>query len=155
MKQTKNKIQDDPSIGRLISIIHRYGGTYFHAALAPFNLGHGQVPVLMHIFKNEGINQHEISRYFRLDKGSTSSLIRNLENNGFVNRLQHPDDKRSSQLFITDKTREVMPEIRRIFKKWTAILLERFKKEERDLAFNILEKMMENAQAFLEEERKK
>ena len=90
MKQSAQHLEDDPSIGRLISIIHRYGGTYFHAALAPFNLGHGQVPVLMHIFKNEGINQHDISRYFRLDKGSTSSLIRSLENNGLSKGLSIP-----------------------------------------------------------------
>ena len=148
-------MQDAPSIGRLISIIHRYGGIYFHAALAPYNLGHGQVPVLMYISKNEGINQQEISEYFRLDKGSTSSLIRSLENNGFIKRVPHPDDKRSSRLFITEITREVMPEIREVFKKWTAILLDGFIDEEQNKAFNILEKMMDNAQNYLKEERKK
>ena len=48
-----------------------------------------------------------------------------------------------------------MPVIRGIFKKWTAILLDGFSEEERNLAFNILERMMDNAQNNLKEERKK
>lgn len=52
---------------------------YFHRKLKPYGLGHGQMPVLVHVFNNKRITQHDISHHFYLDKGSTSSLISSLD----------------------------------------------------------------------------
>lgn len=140
------------SIGRLISILHRQARVYFYRKLGPYGLGHGQMPVLMHVFHHEGITQHDISEHFHLDKGSTSSLIRSLEKNNFIQKTQDEEDKRAFNLYITDKTRELMPEFRKIFQGWTNILLIGFTNEEGEQAFDLLNRMIKNSQNFLKGE---
>lgn len=147
-----SKRNREPSIGRLISILHRQARVYFHRKLEPYGLGHGQMPVLMHLFHNEGITQHEISDHFYLDKGSTSSLISSLEKNGFIQKKQDEEDKRVFKLYVTDKTKECMPEFRVIFQRWTNVLLAGFTEEEEEKAFELLNRMIDNTQNYMKGE---
>jgi len=132
------------SIGRLISIIHRQSRVYFHRHLEPYGLGHGQIPILMYIIHHEGTTQHDISRHFQMDKGSTSSLIKNLEKNDFIQKEQNTNDKRCYGLYITDKTRNLLPEFKKIFQGLTEILIEGFTETEKEKSFEILNRMIAN-----------
>lgn len=144
--------KEDHSIGRLISILHRQGQVYFHRKLSPYGLGHGQVPVLMYIVHHEGVMQHGISDHFRLDKGSTSSLIKGLADHGFIFRRQDASDKRVYRLFITEKTKRLLPEFYDIFRGWTEILLDGFNEADQGKAFELLNSMLDNTQFFLARE---
>lgn len=145
--------QDPKSIGRLISILHRQSRVYFHRQLEPYGLGHGQMPVLMYIIHHEGVTQHEVSRHFQMDKGSTSSLIKHLEKNNFIHRETNPDDKRSQGLYITEKTRQLLPEFKKIFRGLTTILTKNFTDEEKEKAFELLNRMIGNLKSHTTDER--
>ncbi len=137
--------QEDQSIGRLISILHRQAQVYFHHKLGPYGLGHGQMPVLMYIVHHEGVTQHNISQHFHLDRGSTSSLIKGLEAHGFVYRQREETDRRVYRLYQTGKTQQLLPDFYAIFRGWTEQLLEGFTDRERELAFDLLNRMLANA----------
>jgi DNA-binding MarR family transcriptional regulator len=143
---------ENKSIGRLISILYRQSKVYFHKKLEPYGLGHGQMPVLMYVIHHNGSTQHDISNHFYLDKGSTSSLIKSLEKNGFVKREQHGEDRRSYKIYTTKKTESLLPEFHSIFQRWTEILLEGFTYDEEEQAFNLLNRMIENTQHNLKGE---
>ena len=144
--------REDQSIGRLISILYRQGQVYFHRKLSPYGIGHGQMPVLMYIHHHEGVTQHQISDHFRLDKGSTSNLIKGLSGHGFISRKQDARDRRVYRLYITDKTKKLLPEFYDIFRGWTEILLNGFSEEDQKKAFELLNGMLDNTQWFLEGE---
>ena len=137
-------MEENKSIGRLISILYRQSKVYFHRKLEPYGLGHGQMPVLMFIIHHKGSTQHDISDHFLLDKGSTSSLIKNLEKNGFIRREQHGEDRRSYKLYPTQKTERLLPEFHQIFQGWTEILLAGFNDDEKEQSFTLLNRMIEN-----------
>ncbi|MFO8234984.1 MAG: MarR family winged helix-turn-helix transcriptional regulator [Bacteroidales bacterium] len=137
------------SIGRLISILYRHSRVYFQRKLAPYGLGHGQIPLLMFIINNNGVSQHEINTYFQLDKGSTSTLISNMEKNGFVRKVRDDADKRSYKLFVTGKTRELLPELKSVFGEWTNILTYNFSESQKEEAFALLNKMIENSEHYI------
>ena len=123
-------MNENKSIGRLISILYRHAKVYFHRNLDGYGLGHGQVPILMYIVHHESITQHQINQHFHLDKGSTSALIKSLEKNDFIYREQDSHDKRAFFLYTTEKTQMLLPELKQIFKGWTDILIKDFYENE-------------------------
>lgn len=143
---------ENQSIGRLISILHRKSYVYFHRKLSSYGLGYGQMPVLMYIIHHEGVTQHDISEHFRLDKGSTSNLVKGLTRNGYLFRKQDETDKRVNRLYITDKTKKLLPEFYEIFRGWTEILLEGFSQRDQDKAFELLNRMLDNTRSSLKGE---
>ena len=144
-------MKEHQSIGRLVSILYRHAKVYFHREMGSYGLGHGQLPLLMYIIMHEKVTQHQINDHFYLDKGSTSSMIKSLEQNGFITRRKDPHDKRSSVLEVTEKTTRLIPEIKQVFRGWTDILLYGFSAKEQEKAFELLNRMIENTINYLDE----
>lgn len=147
--KTEINMNEHKSVGRLISILYRHAKVYFHRKLDGHGLGHGQVPILMHIIHHAPITQHQINQHFHLDKGSTSALIKSLEKNGFIFRKQDNRDKRAYFLYTTEKTQRLLPELKKVFKGWTDILTMGFTPDEKEQAFSLLHRMIENSEQYL------
>ena len=62
-------MENQKSLGKIISIIHRYKHIYLTQHLKKYNIGSAQIPVLKTISCNEGINQEDITRELNIDKG--------------------------------------------------------------------------------------
>ncbi len=137
-------MRENESIGRLVSIIYRWGNIYFSNALNDEELGHGQLKLLMFVGRNEGATQQEVSDYFQMDKGTTSFLIKQLVKHGYVSKQSHEEDKRCKKLYLTDKAQVKFSELSEISKSWTEKLLTDFTDEERQEAFTLLDKMILN-----------
>ena len=155
MTKRESKDQEhrkDQSIGRLISILHRQASVYFHKKLNAYGLGHGQMPVLMYIIHHDGATQHEVSQHFSLDRGSTSGLIKRLEEGGFITRQRDEGDRRVFKLHITRKTKDLLPVFYEIFHGWTRILLDGFNEKEQEQAFELLNRMLGNTRHHLRSE---
>lgn len=141
----------DKSIGKLISILHRKSRVYFERELEPLGIGSGEVKIFSYLAYEPGATQHEITEYFKLDKGTVSYLIKKMDKRGYVRKESDPEDRRSSKLYLTQKAKKKEKEIKRIFLGWTELLLNGFAKEEKKHAFEILERMIENVD-FLNED---
>lgn len=137
--------EQQPSIGRLISILHRTTQVYLQREFEPWGLGHGQVKLLHYIDMHPGICQQDLTDFFRLDKGSTSALISGLEKKGFVRREKDPDDKRAYKILITPKAEEIRPIIKKVFRNWTESLMQGFSDQEKTRIVLDLKKMIRNA----------
>ncbi len=144
--QDSSLIQPDsrPSVGRLLSILHRQTQVYLQKELDPLDLGHGQVRVLRYIDMNPGVRQQDISEYFRLDKGTTSTFIRNLEKKGFVEKELDMEDNRAYRLIASQKAVELRPQLEEIFSKWTDRLLTGFTDSEKNELIEQMERMIRN-----------
>jgi DNA-binding MarR family transcriptional regulator len=51
----------------------------------------------------------DLARRGRLSKQTMTELVRRLERSGLVERRADPDDGRASQIFLTDRSRELEP----------------------------------------------
>lgn len=136
---------EQESIGKWISIIHRYGKVYFEKALKPYNIGSGQFIFLLMLFKKDGISQEAIAEQLRIDKGTTARAIKRLEKEGYVTRKVDPEDKRAYKVYTTQKAVKIQPKIKKILFGWTEILSAGFSEEEKALLLKLLKKMAENA----------
>lgn len=69
------------------------------------------IEILGLLWRNEGINQQEISNQISKDKSSVTYLINNLVKRGLVERIEDKNDRRNKQVFLTQSGRKVMEKL--------------------------------------------
>lgn len=137
-------MREEQSIGRLISIINRRFSVYLNTRLKDPSIGIGQVRLLKFIQQHPGCCQRDISDHFKMDKGTTTTLIRNLEKNQLVLRVKSSTDSRQNNLNLTNSGEVLAKTTSAILKDWTQQLLKDFSEEETDQAYIILNRMVDN-----------
>ena len=137
-------MNDQQSIGRLISIINRMFSVYLNNQLKNPSIGIGQVRLVRFIKEHDGCYQQEICNHFMMDKGTTTSLLSNLEKNGFIRRERNSVDSRLKNIFLTKQGIDFETRISVMLKNWTALLLKDLTIEERESSYYLLHKMVDN-----------
>jgi len=136
---------DNKSIGRIVSCIHRHSGIHISKQLEPYNIGRGQLHYLMILNNKDGINQEYLAEELMMDKATSARAIKKLEDEGFITRKRDDNDHRAYEIYITDKGKNMIPEMRKVLKNWSQKLLDGFTEEEKTLLFDFLERIEENA----------
>jgi len=145
MSENKN------SLGRWISLLHRYGHIYIGKQLKDYNIKKSQYIFLNALYKKDGVSQEQLSNYLKIDKGTTAKAIKKLEDDGYVIRKVDTKDKRAYNVYLTEKGVEIKPVVRKAMLDWIDILFSGFSEEEREQSLALLEKMGENASAYTKE----
>ncbi len=134
------------SIGKWISILHRQAQIYLNRELKPYGLSSSEYIYLVNLdTEEEEINQKSLSDMIIIDDALTTRVMKNLETNGYITREKSQIDRRSYNIRLTRKGIEIQPIIRKTLKKWTDIIAEGMKDEERDSLIQILTTMSQNA----------
>ena len=99
----------------------------------------------MDICKNPGITQEQLSKVMYVHKSNVARQVGSLEEKGFVQRRPDPSDRRSLQLYPTEKALSVLGDIRCVHAKWRELLLDGMNEEEREIVAKCIERLAENA----------
>jgi DNA-binding MarR family transcriptional regulator len=132
------------NLGRYISILYRSGKMYINNKFEKYNIGNGQYLFLLSLSHNEGVTQEEMSCKLFIDKGTTAKAIKRLEDEGYVKRSVDDKDKRAYKVYLTEEGRKVTAEISEVLHDWNDILTSGFTEEEKGIALNLLQRMLEN-----------
>ncbi len=141
-------MENQESIGRLISCIHRFSQIHIAKELGTYNIGSGQIGFLMALYHNDGVNQESIAKALRVDKATTARAVNKLKENGYVYREKDSSDKRAYKVFLTKKAKKIKPKIIGILSEWTGFLLSDFTEKERKLFTKLLKKTVDNASSI-------
>lgn len=79
--------------------------------LVPFNITPAQFYALGVLFDDDGIKFKDMALRLNLDRSSLTGILDRMENKGFVERRADPNDRRSILIFLTDKSKEIGPEL--------------------------------------------
>ena len=117
----------------------------FDKRLSEFNLTSQQGRILFYIFRNNLINkevhQVDIEKQFHLSKSTVSGLVKRMEKNGLINRIQsHP----YYSLTLTDKSRGIIDNIHNNRIKIVDKLSQGLTQEQQKEITNALEIMIKN-----------
>lgn len=134
------------SAGKIIGELSRAGQVYLQNEFSQYNIGFAQVRTLMFLIQNPGRTQNELVEYGNLDKSSITSQLKILERNGYITKQKSEQDARKHIVDVTDKTKALLPELKRVFNSWTNRLLDGFSDEEKDEIFNYLDRMKKNVE---------
>lgn len=97
---------ENPDIGYMITNISYGIRQYFDAAFADHDVTYPQSRVLTRLFRQLGkgdVNQRDLEYALGIKASSVSSLVRNLEQKGFVTCERLPQDTRNKRILLTDK----------------------------------------------------
>lgn len=138
-------------LSRDIIEIARCGTQYRADHLAPMGLKSCHASYLAEICKDPGISQDKLAKRICINKSNIARQVAALEEEGFVKRCSCDCDKRVMRLYPTQKTLDLMPQIRAILCNWSGYLTQDLSEEEKAQLDVLLGKMKARAAAYMEE----
>ena len=123
-----------------VSIIYREHAKFLNEKVKDENLTYGLYPLLIKIYRNDGIIQEELAQCFHLNESTITRNLKKLEEKGFITRTQ---DKRTKKIVITDKGKNNAQKVMDYDEKWDEKIKEIIGNEEYINFKNTLKKISE------------
>lgn len=101
----------ESSAGYLVRDAHLMFAKALRQRLQPHKVTPGQWFFLRALWIEEGLSQRELSRRVRTTEPTTVSALRLLERNGLIERVRNTKDRRTINIFLTDRGRELKDEL--------------------------------------------
>lgn len=106
---------DDMPTAPFISILYREHAKYINNNVKDEDLSFGLHPLLIKIYRNEGINQEQLARDFHLNESTITRNLKKLEDKGFIERIKN---KRKKIIKATPKGERIARKVMDFDKKW-------------------------------------
>ena len=106
-------LRPEKSAGYLVRDAHLLFAKALRTRLQSHQITPGQWYFLRALWDEEGLSQRELSRRVGTTEPTTVSALRLLSRSGMIERIRNPKDRRTINIFLTDKARamkcELMP----------------------------------------------
>ena len=135
---------------RNVTEIVRCTSQYRAEHLAPMGLKACHASYLTEICANPGISQDQLASRICINKSNVARQAAILEEDGFITRTPSATDKRIMQLFPTQKTLDLLPQISKILVNLELYLTADLTEEEKELLENLLSRMLAKASDWME-----
>lgn len=137
--------------GHLIAQLNRRRKRFMSEHLKPYGINGSMYMFILAINRHPGSRQDFLAEHLVMDKGNVARAAKKLTESGFLERVVDPEDRRQYQLFLTERGRLIVPEIRGLLSEWSNLLLADFSGEESIQAENLLRRMLENSKLISSE----
>lgn len=91
-----------------ISIIHRKHASYINQKVKDENLTYGLYPILIEIYRHDGLIQEEIAENFQLNESTVTRNLKKLEDKGLIQRTKK---ERKKIITITTEGKKTAQEV--------------------------------------------
>ncbi len=148
---SSSRYRAENSVGYVIRATHLTFAKYLRNRLQPHKVTPGQWFFLRALWEEEGLSQRELSRRVRTTEPTTVSALRLLARNGLIERVRNTQDRRTINIFLTPKGRELKDTLLPGVLELNRIATEGLSSEEVHDAFRILNKMQQNVAASVDD----
>ena len=100
------------NIGFLLHDVTRLMKRLFDKRMSTLDLTRSQRWVLNFLYFNEGINQSDFAVLLDIEKAPLSRLLYRMEKKGWIERLNDKNDKRIKNLFLSNKIKPLIIDMR-------------------------------------------
>lgn len=129
------------SVGWMLKVLCTSLDAEMGNELKRLDLNLGQFAVLMTLSEAEGLTQSEIGKKIAMPGYATTRTLDALEQKQFVERRRDERSRRSYRIFLTDRSRLVVPEMFAIVRKVNEGLLSALSTSEREQIAELLKKL--------------
>ena len=147
-KQGEAHVKFEMRFGRLIRMYY----SRIQSQLAEVGLYRGQPPILMLLYKNDGMSQKEMARALNLSPATMTVTLKRMEKAGLVLREMDEHDQRILRVHLSEKGREMCETGESRIGVVTAELLEGFTLEEQQQLNESLARIARNMERVVEKE---
>ncbi|WP_017413326.1 MarR family winged helix-turn-helix transcriptional regulator [Clostridium tunisiense] len=137
--------EENRALIKFVNTISRITQSYTDEAMVKLNLTSGTYPFLLVLYRKEGINQNEISRELNVDKAMSARSIKKLIDLEYIEKKEDEKDSRAYKLYLTEKGRAIVPEIKKEIQQWIKIITKDLSKDEEALLEEMLSKVLSRA----------
>ena len=135
---------------RDITEIVRCTTQYRAEALAPMGLKSCHASYLTEICAAPGISQDQLASRICINKSNVARQAAILEEDGFIIRTPSATDKRIMQLFPTQKTLDLLPQLTRLLGDLESYLTAEITEEEKEHLESLLTRMLAKAADWMD-----
>lgn len=132
------------SLGFMISDVARLLRREFDARARVIGLTRPQWRVLTILSRREGINQGCLADMLEVEPITVGRMIDRLEDSGLIERRANPADRRAWRLFLTDRSRGLIDELRPIAETLIDEIMAGFTEQERGALLDLLDRIRAN-----------
>lgn len=147
-KQGEAHVKFEMRFGRLIRMYY----SRIQSQLTEVGLYRGQPPILMLLYKNDGMSQKEMARALNLSPATMTVTLKRMEKAGLVLREMDEHDQRILRVHLSEKGREMCETGESRIGVVTAELLEGFTLEEQQQLNEYLGRIARNMERVVEKE---
>lgn len=102
----------EQNLGFLLHDVARLMRRNFNRLVQDLDLTQAQWQVLLHLSRNEGMNQAQLASRMEVQPISVARLLDRMQSAGWVERRPDPEDRRAFKLYLTDKADPILQQIR-------------------------------------------
>ena len=143
---TEKKIIISESLNNLRVLVRSFEA-HFRKNMESEDIHIGEIPILLSIYKDEGLNQIDLVRKFHVTEANISKTTKNLLNKGFIVKKIDVENNTKKLLFLTEKGQEVCESLLELFEDWRNDLKGDIPSEELHAFSKTLEKISNNAES--------
>lgn len=136
------------SLIKLVSQLYRFTQTQLDISLERFNLTSGMYPYILILYNHEGISQNCISKKLNVDKAMSARTIKRLIELDYISKEVDQEDSRAYRLFLTEKSKKIIPEIKQEIHNWIDIISLGSDDEDVDKVILFLNNALDNAKNY-------
>jgi len=136
--------------GYLISKIHQTSDRVFNRLLKEAGIGEinpAQGRILFALWKRDDVPITELARETLLHKSTLTKMLDHLEASGHIQRVQPPEDRRATNIRLTEKNRRLKAKYDAVSNEMRAIYYRGFSEEEVAWLGDLLGRVLENLTA--------
>ena len=149
-KELKTGAMDNPDIGFLITNISYGIRQYFDRLFVDYDITYPQSRVLTRLFHQAtkgDVNQRDLEYALGIKASSVSSLVRNLEQKGFIRCERLPQDTRNKRVLLTEKGMEVEQMLNTVHLRAEDSMVRGLSPEQVEVFRSCLRQVMENLES--------
>jgi DNA-binding MarR family transcriptional regulator len=109
------KFEDNIPTAPFISIIYREHAKYINDNVKEDDLSFGLHPLLIKIYRHDGISQEQLAHDFHLNESTIARNLKKLEDKGHIERIK---DKRKKIIKVTPKGEKTAKKVMDFDAKW-------------------------------------
>lgn len=131
-------------IGKFISILHRKGQIYLNKKLKPYDVVASEVPILLALYKKDGMTQDELATYISLDKSAVTRIIQSLLKKNYIIKIKDQKDLRCNRIYMTPKGLLIKEPLEKVLDEWHQKLMEGLEPSKQAEVLHLLGLLVEN-----------
>ena len=119
---------------------------YFRKNMGSVDINIGEIPILLAIYMDEGLNQIDLVKKFHVTEANISKTTKNLLYKGLIVKKIDAENNTKKLLFLTEKGQDICAHLLEMFEEWKDILKGDIPSEELCAFSATLEKISKNAE---------
>lgn len=113
----KNETMVPEHVNYLMNLLKSYE-MFFRKNMENLDINIGEIPILMEIYTNEGLNQVDLVRQFHVTEANISKTTKNLLMKGLITKTIDAENNTKKILLLTEDGKKVCQILLDIFDQW-------------------------------------